>query len=97
MPWLAISIPQPVTSCRCGLEGVIRNVANVDSVFLRLALGCNARIFGLIGKYGMLAHHAIAIGGQEAVDRPWFVAPMQGGGTWQDGVDGANDSIFFQA
>ena len=45
----------------------------------------------------MLAHHAIAIGGQEAVDRPWFVAPMQGGGTWQDGVDGANVSIFFQA
>ena len=46
---------------------------------------------------GMLAHHAMAIGRQTAVDRPWFVAPMQGGGTWQDGEDGANVSIFFQA
>ena len=46
---------------------------------------------------GMLARHAIAIGRQAAVDRLWFVAPLQGGGTWHDGEGGANVSIFFKA
>ena len=97
MPWLSISIHASCDFLSFRIRRVVRRVVNMDSVFFASCIGLQQAYLWVDRESGMLARHAFAIGRQAAVDRLWFVAPLQGGGTWHDGEGGANVSIFFKA